>query len=167
MKQGREGIQRSALAALTVIAMIVSGGCNYGRMNDQEDVKTYERKMPAMDKRTMPVKDGFATLSHANPQSLKNPLSYSDKSVGHGRLAYKYFCAQCHGQGLDGRGTVGQSFVPLPADLASLAVQSQSDGELYAKVRLGFKRHPKLFTTISAEDAWAVIIYMRSVRSPS
>jgi hypothetical protein len=36
---------------------------------------------------------------------------------------------------------------------------------LYAEARLGVARHPRLFSTVSAEDAWAVIIYMRSKRS--
>jgi hypothetical protein len=59
---------------------------------------------------------------------------------------------------------VGQSFTPLPTDLTSRVTLAQKDGELYAKIRLGFRRHPVLFTTVSAEDAWAVIIYVRSMR---
>jgi hypothetical protein len=39
----------------------------------------------------------------------------------------------------------------------------QSDGELYAKIRLGFRRHPLLYSTISENDTWAVIVYLRSL----
>jgi mono/diheme cytochrome c family protein len=142
-------------------------GCDYGRMYDQDVVKPYGRKMPEMDARTIPVQDGFQTLVTADPKRLKNPLRYSKASVEQGALAYSYYCIQCHGPKADGNGTVGQSFVPLPADLSSSDVQGQKDGELYARIRLGFKRHPQLFSTVSEEDAWAVVIYIRSLKGES
>jgi len=60
-------------------------------------------------------------------------------------------------------GTVGQSFSPLPTDLRSPYVQSQRDGEIYAKIRLGYRRHPPLYSTISENDTWAVVKYLRSL----
>jgi len=157
-------MQESVLGVLVVFLVLVSTGCDYGRMYDQDSVKTYERKMPTTDKRSVPIRNGFVVLSHTSPQSLKNPLSFSKEIVEHGARAYNSFCIPCHGPKLDGNGTVGQSFVPLPTDLVSQHTLSQGDGELYAKVRLGFKRHPALFATVSSEDAWAVIIYMQSMR---
>ncbi|HME43144.1 MAG TPA: c-type cytochrome [Syntrophorhabdales bacterium] len=148
--------------ALLMFALLC--GCDYGRMYDQDVIKTYGQKMPEIDARTIPVQDGFQTLVAADPNQLKNPLQYSKASAEQGALAYSYFCVQCHGPKADGNGTVGQSFVPLPADLSSQVVQDQSDGELYAKIRLGFKRHPKLFTTVSDEDTWAVVVYIRSLK---
>jgi len=156
----RESAAPWAVILWTCIIMLC--GCEYGRMYDQDVVKTYGRKMKAMDKRTVPVSDGYEVLLKADPKSLKNPLSPSKESVEKGRIAYGYFCVQCHGVQLDGQGTVGQSFAPLPADLTSPSVMSSGDGELYAKVRLGFKRHPKLFPTVPEDDTWAVLIYMRS-----
>ena len=156
---------KKVLGALMVLLATALMGCDYARMYDQDSVKTYERKMPPMDVRTIPINDGFQALLQADAKRLKNPLSYSGQSVERGRLAYSYFCVQCHGPRLDGEGTVGQSFVPLPANLTSDRVLSKSDGVLYAEVRLGVARHPRLFSTVSAEDAWAVIIYMRSKRS--
>ena len=138
-------------------------GCPYGRMYDQDSVKTYKEKMAAMDKRSVPVTDGYAALLHADPERLANPLTVSPGSLEQGRLAYNYFCVQCHGANLDGRGTVGQSFSPLPANLVSRATLSRSDGVLYARTRLGFNRHPALFTTIPEMDTWAVILYIRQV----
>jgi hypothetical protein len=160
-------LRRSAPASLVLLFVIAFTGCDYGRMYDQDAIKTYKEKMPAMDTRTVPVNGGFQTLLHADRESLKNPLSYSKESGEQGRLAYSYFCIQCHGPHLDGMGTVGQSFVPLPANLTSNAVLSKRDGVLYAEIRLGVGRHPKLFPTVSAGDAWAVIVYMRSKKGPS
>jgi mono/diheme cytochrome c family protein len=137
-------------------------------MFDQDVIKTYGKKMPEMDARTIPVHDGFQTLVAADPKRLKNPLQYSKSSIEQGVQAYSYYCIQCHGPKADGNGTVGQSFVPLPAeDLSSSDVQGQKDGELYARIRLGFKRHPQLFSTVSDGDAWAVVIYILSLKGNS
>jgi hypothetical protein len=160
-------LARSVPGALMLLSLIALTGCDYARMYDQDVIKTYKGKMPAMDQRTVPVNDGFQVLLQADPQSLRNPLPYSADSIERGRLAYSYFCVQCHGRRLDGRGTVGQSFVPLPANLTSDRVLSKGDGVLYSEVRLGVARHPRLFSTFSAGDAWAVIIYMRSRKGSS
>jgi len=139
--------------------------CNYQGMEDQASVRTWKKQMPEMDERTVPTQDGFQSLLSADPKSLVNPLAPTSGSIEHGKQAYGYFCVHCHGPNADGLGTVGQSFSPLPADLRSSPVQSQSDGELYGKIRLGYKRHPRLFTTIGESDTWAVIDYMRSLKS--
>ncbi len=156
---------RHALRTLIVLLVLfLMYGCDYGRMYDQDVIKTYGEKMPEMDGRTVPVHDGFQRLATADPQKLKNPLEYSKASVEQGARAYGYYCIQCHGPKADGNGTVGQSFSPLPADLTSADVNEQSDGELYAKIRLGYNRHPRLFSTVSEGDAWAVVIYIRSLK---
>ena len=160
-------VTRVMLSGVVMLILLKLCGCDYGRMYDQDVIKTYGRKMPEMDTRTIPVQDGFQTLVTADPKRLRNPLKYSKSSVDQGAQAYSYYCIQCHGPKADGNGTVGQSFVPLPTDLLSSGVQGQADGELYAKIRLGFKRHPKLFSTVSDEDTWAVVSYIRSLKGTS
>jgi mono/diheme cytochrome c family protein len=133
-------------------------------MRDQASVRTYKKEMPDMDERTVPVTDGFQALEHADAASLRNPVPPTQESIDRGQEAYGYYCAQCHGPRADGLGTVGQSFSPLPSDLGSADVRTQKDGELYAKIRLGYLRHPQLFTTISEGDTWAVIDYVRTLK---
>ncbi|HYB20501.1 MAG TPA: c-type cytochrome [Thermodesulfobacteriota bacterium] len=140
-----------------------SWGCDYARMNDQESVRTYEKKVPRMDTRTIPVDPGYQFLVSANPRDLKNPLTSTTQTIAQGKLAYSYFCIQCHGPEADGKGTVGQSFAPLPSDLAAPDVQRQSDGELFSKILLGFGRHPTLYTTVSETDTWAIVNYLRTL----
>jgi mono/diheme cytochrome c family protein len=139
-------------------------GCDYARMNDQESVRTYKKEIPEMPPDTIPITGGFQILSSANPKDLKNPLPDTQESVDQGKEAYFYFCVQCHGPKADGNGTVGQSFAPLPANLRDAGVQKQSDGELFAKISLGFGRHPPLASTVSEPDRWAVVNYIRSLK---
>ncbi len=62
--------------------------------------------------------------------------------IDRGRKSYGYYCVQCHGPGLDGMATVGQSFYPLPADLLDPRVQAQKDGELFSKSAWVTKGNP-------------------------
>ena len=151
----------------TLFLLAGLAGCDYGRMYDQDSVRAYERKMPQGDPRSVPLPGGFRGLKSVDPRTLPNPVGYSEQSARQGKQVYAYYCVHCHGPKTDGRGTVGQSFAPLPTDLASADVQAQTDGELYARIRLGFKRHPPLFTTISEEDGWAVVNYVRSLKRGS
>jgi mono/diheme cytochrome c family protein len=139
-------------------------GCNYARMNDQESVRTYETIMPEMPEGPIPIRGGLERLKKADPAALKNPLPFTSDSWQQGKEVYKYFCIQCHGPQADGNGTVGQSFAPLPSNLKENLVQGQADGELFVKISLGFRRHPPLATTVSEEDRWATIVYIRSLK---
>jgi len=131
-------------------------------MYDQESVRTYKKEMPGMDERTIPVQGGYQNLLTTDPRTLRNPVPPTEVSLEEGRQAYGYFCMQCHGPNADGLGTVGQSFSPLPTDLKSHKVQSQADGRLYARIRLGYKRHPQLYTTVAETDTWAIVNYIKS-----
>jgi len=138
-------------------------GCDYARMKDQESIRTYEAEPPEMPTGTIPVSGGFAVLKASKPEDLKNSLPNTREVLEQGRLAYGYFCIMCHGQYFDGNGTVGQSFAPLPTDLKTPYVQQQSDGQLFYRISFGYKKHPPLSTTVSVEDCWAVVRYIRSI----
>jgi hypothetical protein len=160
------GGTEKAFAIAMLILCVAIAGCDYGRMYDQESVKTYERKAAPIDERTVPVGDGVNILRSSDPKTLTNPMPRTPETIERGRLAYSYFCVHCHGVALDGNGTVGQSFSPLPTDLRSSPILSQEDGVIYEKIRLGYRRHPALFSTVDAADAWSVVVYLRSFRAP-
>ncbi len=143
-----------------------SWGCDYARMRDQESVRTYEAKLPEMPEGSIPIAYGTAIYKSAEPSELKNPLRVNADTLERGRTAYGYFCIMCHGQRLDGNGTVGQSFNPIPTNLKSRDVLDQADGDLFYKISFGFLRHPPLNDTVSPEDRWAVIHYIRIVKIP-
>ena len=155
--------QKIFLITGVIFLLQILGGCGYERMYDQESVRTYETSIPEMPEGTVPYAGGIQTLIHAQPKHLLNPLSYNQESVDQGKQAYSYFCIQCHGPQADGNGTVGQSFSPLPSNLKDPAVHQQSDGELFRKISLGFQRHPPLASTVSEQDRWATVVFIRSL----
>jgi mono/diheme cytochrome c family protein len=155
-----------AVVGLCVVIFLFSLGQNYGRMNKDEAINIYQMKMPDSVKNTVPLNFDHALLNLNEPESLKNPLSATQENIKLGALYYTYYCIQCHGTNADGKGTVGQSFSPLPANLRSANVQTKSDGLLFKNLTLGYKRQPPLAYTVSEEERWAVILYIRSLAEP-
>lgn len=149
--------------ALFIVSVMALFGCDYARMKDQEAVQTYKQGLPEMPKRTIPVDDGSEVYRVMDPQSITNPLPLTAETVALGKQGYGYFCIMCHGPKADGNGTVGQSFYPLPTNLASAYVQDQSDGQLFYKLSFGYKRSPPLAYTISEQQRWAIIHFLRTL----
>lgn len=134
----------------------------YGHMRNDQALKPFQIPFPLMPKGTIPVGGGIELLRKSDPGQWINPLPLTPAVLERGRKSYGYFCVHCHGPKLDGRATVGQSFYPLPSDLLGPAVQSRKDGELFYGISLGQKRQPPLYATVSEEDRWAVIHYLRA-----
>jgi mono/diheme cytochrome c family protein len=156
---------RAMLARIPWIILLLAplfGGCDYMRMKDQASVRTYEEEMPARVEGSIPVGGGIEILKAADPDRLRNPLPSTKQTIEQGRTAYGYFCMMCHGPAGDGNGTVGQSFAPLPTDLRGSYVQGQNDGLMFYRISLGYKHHPPLADTVSEDDRWAVIHYIRA-----
>jgi mono/diheme cytochrome c family protein len=163
---------RVFLACVAIVAMLIAltylfAGCDYARMKDQESVRTYEAEMPQAVEGTIPVTGGIEVLKSERLVKIRNPLLSTQETLERGRTAYGYFCIVCHGPNLDGNGTVGQSFAPLPTDLKSTYVREQNDGTLFYKISLGYRRHPPLAHTVFAEDRWSIITYIRSLANES
>ena len=166
---GRAGNPFNAGKPLLVSFLLLSavagglGGCDYGRMKEQEAVQTYKAKVPEMPAGAIPVKGGLQAEREEGPQGLKNPLPFNPASVSRGKEAFGYYCVMCHGNRGDGNGTVGQSFAPLPTDLLGSPLQAQEDGKLFYTITFGLRRHPGLGFMITDDDRWALVHYLRAL----
>ncbi len=132
-------------------------------MNYDDAINPYQTSLPQMPEGSVPTEGGITVVKNTDPRDLHNPFPINADSLERGRWVYNNFCVQCHGPRQDGNGTVGQSFAPLPADWHSNRVQGQSDGQLFIKVSLGYLRMPPLYSTVSVDDRWYVIDFMRSL----
>ena len=148
-----------AAGVVVVVTVFFQFSFNYARMKKDEAIHRNQVRMPEMPLHTVPVDGGTDRYKIAE---LKNPFPMRKKWIAEGKTAYGYYCGQCHGPGLNGRGTVGQSFAPLPTDLTARKVQSQTDGALFRKISFGFLRHPPLSNTVSVEDRWKILLLIRS-----
>jgi hypothetical protein len=155
------------LIFVSAMGLITFAGCDYARMSDQESLRPYKISLPQMPSGSIPTGDSITILRETKPDNLHNPVPVSEASVNEGKTRYGYYCIMCHGPKADGDGTVGQSFAPLPTNLASPYVQQQSDGQLFYKISFGFRRHPPLAYTVADNDRWLIINYIRSLRKGS
>ena len=146
--------------------MFYDNNFRYGRMRETPAVRPHEDPLLIMVKGIVPISGGEAVYRATAGVNLISPLNMSQPSViDRGRAVYLTYCAQCHGYKYDGNGTVGQSFQPLPTDLSSPQVQSKPDGELFKSVSYGVPsgRQPALETTITIDDRWHVIAFVKSL----
>jgi mono/diheme cytochrome c family protein len=155
----------AALCGIGVVVFLFALGGNYGRMNQDEAAHLYRSALPELPPGSIPVTGGLERLRRTPPDEVRLSLPATAATLGEGKKAYEYYCVHCHGPDGNGKGTVGQSFAPLPADLKSAYVQSQTDGAILHRISLGYKRHPPLGYTVSEKDRSALVHYIRSLAS--
>lgn len=85
----------------------------------------------------------------------RNPYPPGPHSQEIGMAIYQDECRQCHGQS-------GISTGDELLDLSHEQVMSQSDGELFWKIRHGRGDMPSFRRTLSKSETWHVINYLRS-----
>jgi mono/diheme cytochrome c family protein len=138
----------------------------YGRMRETPAVRPHEDALLIMEEGIVPVSGGEAVYRVTAGIDLASPEDMNESAfIARGKAVFLTYCAQCHGADHDGNGTVGQSFQPLPTDLRSPQVQNKPDGELFKSVSYGIPggRQPPLQTTITIDDRWRVIAYVKSL----
>jgi mono/diheme cytochrome c family protein len=91
-----------------------------------------------------------------------NPLPISAEVIARGQNLYRVRgCAHCHGAAGDGSGA--PALVPQPAELRSVTVQSQTDGELFWKIHSGRGQMPPNFI-LSEDELWALVHFVRTLK---
>ncbi len=96
----------------------------------------------------------------------ENPLPATNESINKGQELFKTYCAVCHGPNAKGNGVIvtkGHGFYPV--DLTSKTVAQRTDGFIYAYILYGGKvMMPAYGESVSGEDAWNIINYVRSLQ---
>jgi mono/diheme cytochrome c family protein len=135
----------------------------WSRMHQTPAVRPYEEPMLIMEEGIVPIDGGERVLRASLKNDTQPRSEYATQTlVAKGKEEYRVFCSPCHGNHLDGLGTVGQSFNPLPTDLNSSQVIQMSDSQMFSLISDGSKRSPALASSMAAESRWAVISYVRS-----
>jgi len=138
----------------------------HGRMRETPAVRPYEEPILIMETGLVPFPGGEAIYPAMEGKKLKSPYPKVEAAIlAQGKKGYFTYCAQCHGKYHDGKGTVGQSFAPLPRDLRGQKVQTLPEGLIFQEISYGIPdgRQPALATTISIEDRWKIIAYIKSL----
>ena len=135
----------------------------WSRMHETPAIRPHEEPLLIMEKGTVPIDGGERVLRAGLRNDTQARSEYASQAMAaKGKEEYRVFCSPCHGNNLDGQGTVGQSFNPLPVNLNSEQVRQMSDSQMFSLISDGSKRSPALASSMTAESRWAVISYVRS-----
>lgn len=104
-----------------------------------------------------------AWIAPAEARKLRNAVAANESSIAAGKKVYQANCLACHGAKGVGNGDAGANLTPRPADLTSTIVQMQTDGELFWKITNGRTPMPSWEQTLSEEDRWNVVNYIRTL----
>ncbi len=92
-----------------------------------------------------------------------NPVVATSDAVGRGHSLFHQSCESCHGVKGRGDGSMASSLPIKPSDLSSERVQSQTDGALYWKLYAGRGMMLSTQGTMTDEQRWAVVDYIRTL----
>lgn len=139
-------------------------------MVDQVSIKPYETLHPAPAPGSVP-RGGIYEPQRTHEEGgkvLHNPLPATPEVVSHGRTLWMRACSPCHGD-FRSPGKVPQ-FIPAltPPDLSSGLYKDTTfrpDGYIYEVIRQGGKAlMPPYYYTLTPDERWAVIRYIRYVQ---
>lgn len=98
-------------------------------------------------------------------KSKANPLKGDAGSVATGKALYATHCKSCHGTKGKGDGPKASQLDTECGDFTAAAFQSQTDGAIFYKTKVGRKDMPSFKTKIpEANDLWAVVNYLRTLK---
>jgi cytochrome c5 len=94
-----------------------------------------------------------------NQLNMENPLPFNLENVQKGKDLYQQNCKSCHG---DPGKNNHLPLVPPPPDIVSEQMQANTDGGLFYKITSGRGGMPQFETTISEDDRWRIINFIRN-----
>lgn len=154
-----------AAAGMGAVGYIMLSG---PRMYEQPHIRAYQAELPRLPAGVVPVASSVVPLPSAREAgSIASPVPATPANVARGKVYYQYYCVFCHGDRGDGNGPVGESYVPVPADLRSKKIAAYSDGQLLRAMLLGTGHEPVLERTVLSEHRWYLVLYARTFARPS
>jgi mono/diheme cytochrome c family protein len=91
-----------------------------------------------------------------------NPLPDDAATIAKGKAVFMAQCISCHGETGVGNGPAAKDLAKHPGDLTSQGVQDQPDGALFWKISNGRAPMTAFQGTLSAEERWQVIRFVRT-----
>lgn len=157
----------ASLFFLTFLGVsILSTGLVYGwpwnrDMYDQPSLKTQERPQDSPPQ-SIPKKGKERPLDRLKDSArLINPVAATEQSLQSGKQLFGIYCTPCHGLTGQGDGTVSRKFIPA-APLPQLT-STQPDGYLYLTVRHGGAIMPAYGSSLSQQERWDIVNYLRAL----
>ena len=113
-----------------------------------------------------PTPTGDEWKTPARAAKKQNPVPLDANSMAQGKAVYIRECLSCHGEQGKGDGPSAGGLEKFPGDLTdSQRISAQNDGELFWKISEGKTPMPTMKKTLTEEERWQVVHYIRSLAS--
>jgi mono/diheme cytochrome c family protein len=99
----------------------------------------------------------------SSADSIANPLKGNGTATLEGQRIYVKYCVTCHGAKGKGDGIAAPGLPKPPADHTSAFVQNQKDGAIYWVITNGNKPMPGYGKTLTIEQRWQVVNFIRTL----
>lgn len=152
--------------ALLTIAIVLVAGSVALALTWIRNMWTGPVVLPQTEARTPPEN----TLAVGGPrimdrldadEALTNPRPASPEVLAEGAQLYGVYCTLCHGATGTGDGQIAQFYRRVP-DLSAPYIQNYSDGWMYSILREGGFNMPSYAESLSVDERWALVHYMRT-----
>ena len=105
---------------------------------------------------------------------LKNPFERNNENIKQGEQLYGMFCAHCHGEKGDGKGSITHpvySAIPAYFDDVMIRPRSQTtmknlkDGHIYHAIYYGYNAMGPHYNLVSDEERWKIVLYVNELQN--
>ena len=96
----------------------------------------------------------------ADKKAKNSYIKFDENTAKEGEAIYIKNCVSCHGN--PGKANNLKTLNPIPPDLGSAKTQTLTDGELFYILNTGRGAMPSFKNTLSEEERWKTISYIRS-----
>ena len=97
----------------------------------------------------------------SSADEIPNPLAGIEKATNNGGKIFNQYCATCHGSKGKGNGPTSGTLNRKPANLTSVKVQSQTDGDIFWKISNGRGNMAAYKSILSKRQRWELVDYIR------
>jgi mono/diheme cytochrome c family protein len=103
-----------------------------------------------------------ATDSMLRTMNITNPVEHSDAMMVNAKSLYTIYCAVCHGEKGDGKGTMEKFQYPLVPDYKE-RLPTISDARMYQSITHGLNMMGSHASLLDPDERWQVIHYIKSL----
>lgn len=100
----------------------------------------------------------------ASAKDKKNPVASDEASIAAGKKMYEKECLSCHGKKGKGDGPKAAEYDKATPDMTTEKFHKETDGEIFWKITEGKKPMPSAKKTLTEEQRWQVINYVRTLK---
>ena len=96
--------------------------------------------------------------------NLKNPIAYSDDNLSSGKQLYTIYCAICHGDKGDGKGTLAKREKILGIPSYNDQGRAITDGDVYHVMYYGLNTMGSYAAQTSEEERWQIAHHVMKLK---